>query len=49
MLFYDGALFPAWRNSALISGLSSQSIIRLTFSGNNIVHEVALRQSARRD
>ena len=39
MLFYDGSLFPAWRNSALIGGLSSKSIIRLTFSGNNIVNE----------
>ena len=39
MLFYDGAMFPAWRNSALIGGLSSQSIIRVTFSGKDIVDE----------
>lgn len=35
MIFYSGALFPQWRGSALIGGLSSQAIVRITFDGNN--------------
>jgi len=31
LMFYQGALFPRWRGSALISGLASQSILRVTF------------------
>jgi glucose/arabinose dehydrogenase len=33
LVFYDGAMFPQWKGSALISGLSSQSINRITFDG----------------
>jgi glucose/arabinose dehydrogenase len=33
LVFYEGAMFPQWKGSALISGLSSQSINRITFDG----------------
>ena len=32
--FYNGALFPQWKGSALIGGLSTQTINRITFDGN---------------
>jgi len=32
-IFYKGTLFPRWKDSALISGLASESIIRVTFDG----------------
>jgi glucose/arabinose dehydrogenase len=35
LLFYDGALFPAWRGSAFIGGLSSESLIRIEIDGDN--------------
>jgi aldose sugar dehydrogenase len=31
LMFYSGAMFPQWKGSALISGLSSMSINRVTF------------------
>ena len=34
LLFYDGSEFPQWRGDALISGLSSQAIIRIEFDGD---------------
>ncbi len=37
--FYTGALFPAWRNSVLVGGLSSQALIRITFDGERIANE----------
>lgn len=33
LVFYNGAMFPQWKGSALISGLSSMSISRVTFDG----------------
>jgi glucose/arabinose dehydrogenase len=33
MVFYNGAMFPQWKGSALISGLASQSLNRVTFDG----------------
>jgi aldose sugar dehydrogenase len=35
-LFYTGAMFPAWRGSALVGGLSSQSLIRLQMDGERV-------------
>ena len=35
-LFYSGAAFPAWRGSALVGGLVSQSLIRLQFDGDRV-------------
>jgi glucose/arabinose dehydrogenase len=34
--FYRGALFPWWRGSVLVGGLSSQSLIRLQLNGDRI-------------
>ncbi len=31
LAFYEGAMFPQWRGSALIGGLSVRSLIRITF------------------
>jgi glucose/arabinose dehydrogenase len=31
--FYNGAMFPAWRGSALIGSLASTTLIRITFDG----------------
>ena len=33
LVFYDGAMFPQWKGSALVSGLSTQSISRIVFDG----------------
>ena len=33
MVFYNGALFPQWKGSALISGMASQTLNRVTFDG----------------
>jgi len=35
LIFYSGSLFPQWRGSALIGGLSGQAIVRVTFDGDN--------------
>jgi aldose sugar dehydrogenase len=35
LLFYDGSEFPQWRGDAFIGGLSSQSIVRIEFDGDN--------------
>jgi aldose sugar dehydrogenase len=33
LTFYNGAMFPQWRGSALMSGLATQSLNRITFDG----------------
>ncbi len=33
LMFYSGDLFPDWKGSAFIGGLSSEAIIRITFDG----------------
>src|SRR5262252_540873 len=33
LTFYNGAMFPAWKGSALIGGLASRSLSRITFDG----------------
>ena len=35
-MFYSGAMFPAWRGSALVGGLSSRSLIRLQLDGERV-------------
>ncbi len=32
-IFYKGAMFPQWKGSALISGIATQSLSRITFDG----------------
>lgn len=38
-IFYSGALFPAWRGSILVGGLSSQALIRITLDGERVSNE----------
>jgi glucose/arabinose dehydrogenase len=33
MVFYKGAMFPQWNGSALVSGLISKMLLRITFDG----------------
>ena len=33
LIFYSGGMFPEWRGSALIGGLSSTSLVRVAFDG----------------
>jgi len=33
LMFYRGSVFPQWDGSALISGLESRSVVRVTFDG----------------
>ncbi len=32
-MFYNGAMFPQWKGSALVSGLVSKAVLRITFDG----------------
>lgn len=34
LIIYSGAMFPAWKGSALIGGLSSKSLVRVSFDGS---------------
>ena len=33
LAFYNGSLFPQWRGSALVGGMQTQMLLRLTFDG----------------
>jgi len=33
LTFYKGAMFPQWNGSALMGGMDSQSLFRITFDG----------------
>ena len=35
LIFYTGSMFPQWRGSALIGGLSGQALVRVTIDGNS--------------
>lgn len=35
LVFYTGSQFPGWRGSALIGGLSSQALVRVSIDGNS--------------
>jgi glucose/arabinose dehydrogenase len=39
LMFYSGAQFPKWQGNALVGGLSSQAIIRLTINGDRVTDE----------
>ncbi len=34
LMFYDGSQFPAWKGNAFAGGLSSESLVRIEFTGN---------------
>ncbi|MDP1736946.1 MAG: PQQ-dependent sugar dehydrogenase [Caulobacter sp.] len=44
MAFYGAALFPAWKGSLFIGGLSSKKLVRLTLDGDRVVGEEWLLQ-----
>ncbi len=33
IIFYNGAMFPQWKGSALVSGLATKGLFRITFDG----------------
>jgi glucose/arabinose dehydrogenase len=35
LLVYSGAMFPDWQGDGFIGGLSSQSLVRIEFDGDN--------------
>lgn len=35
LMFYSGRMFPQWRGSALITGLASRALVRVTFDANS--------------
>jgi glucose/arabinose dehydrogenase len=39
MLFYQGDMFPDWKNSALIGGLTTRELVRLVFDGTAVKEE----------
>ena len=42
LIFYDGALLPAWRGNAFVTSLSGQHISRLVLDGERVVGEERL-------
>lgn len=34
LIIYSGAMFPAWKGSALMGGLSSEALVRVSFDGS---------------
>lgn len=47
MTFYTDELFPAWRGNLLIGGLSSQALVRLTLTGQQVTGEERIPMGAR--
>ena len=45
--FYNGQMFPRWRGSLLVGGLSSQSLIRLVLDGERVAVEERLAMGRR--
>lgn len=47
LIFYSGDVFPAWKGSAFISGLSSKALVRVTFAGDKVTEAERFLMSAR--
>jgi glucose/arabinose dehydrogenase len=47
LAFYEGELFPAWKGSALIGGLKTQSLSRVTIDGTSAHEEERFAMGAR--
>ena len=47
MAFYTGKLFPSWKGSALIGGLSSKALIRVRVDGDSAAEEERLDMGRR--
>jgi glucose/arabinose dehydrogenase len=39
MIFYGGTTFPGWKGSAILGGLSSRALIRVTLDGDRVTAE----------
>ena len=46
-IFYTGELFPQWRNSLFVGGLSSTALIRLTFDNERVAVEERIHMARR--
>lgn len=42
LVFYQGKLFPQWKNSIFVGGLRAQLLDRLTISGDKVINEEPL-------
>ncbi|GAB3536608.1 PQQ-dependent sugar dehydrogenase [Pontibacter brevis] len=47
MIFYTGSMFPAWKNSALIGGLTSSGIVRVQIDGEQATEVERIPLAAR--
>ena len=47
MTVYTGEMFPAWRGSLLIGGLSASAIVRVTLDGEKVTGEDRINLNAR--
>jgi aldose sugar dehydrogenase len=47
MTFYTGDVFPEWRGSAMIGGLSAQELVRLETDGESVTGEERIPLGAR--
>jgi aldose sugar dehydrogenase len=47
MVFYQGDMFPEWKQNAFIGGLTHREIVRLVFEGTEVVDEERLKLPAR--
>jgi glucose/arabinose dehydrogenase len=46
-MVYSGAMFPAWRGSVFVGGLSSRALVRLTFDGDRVATEERINTGRR--
>lgn len=47
MIFYNGAMFPKWKGNALIGGLSSMAVIRVSINGGMVKEEERINMGRR--
>jgi len=47
MIIYDGAMFPKWRASMMIGGLTAGGIVRLSLDGSKVTGEERIELGAR--
>ena len=47
MIVYSGSAFPAWRGSAIVTGLQSMGLVRVKLTGDRVVEEQRIDLGAR--
>ncbi len=47
MVFYEGDMFPGWKNNLLIGGLTTKEIVRVVFDGSSVREEDRLPMPGR--